>query len=112
MAVGGYFANTFRLVRTSRLGGSLSHMVENSINRLARVLYSPIGYKNADNSSKSATIRISHINKQITLRQSLWTRPPLEELRQQWECHFRCRDIQKYHCNEHFPWFVAEFLLY
>jgi hypothetical protein len=60
MAVGGYFASPFRLVRVSCLGGRLSHMAEKSINRLARVLYNPIGYKKADNSSKSAIIRIVH----------------------------------------------------
>jgi len=54
IAVGGYFPKPFRFVAMSGFGGSLSHIVENSIKRLARVLYSPIGCKNADNSSKFA----------------------------------------------------------
>ena len=54
IAVGGYFASPFRRVNTSGLGGSVSHIFENSINRLARVLYKPIGYKKADSSSKFA----------------------------------------------------------
>jgi hypothetical protein len=37
----------------------VSHMVEKSINLLARVLYSPMGYKKLDNSLKSAKYQIT-----------------------------------------------------
>jgi len=54
IAVGGYFDMLFLRANTSCLGGSLNHIAEKSISRFARVLYNPIGYKNADNSSKFA----------------------------------------------------------
>jgi hypothetical protein len=65
MAVGGYLVRPFLFARTSCCGGLLSHMVEKSISRFARVLYKPMGYKNADNSSKFAklvfTLRCSYL---------------------------------------------------
>ena len=38
IAVGGYFGKPFLVVKTSSRGGLLSHMVEKSIKRRARVL--------------------------------------------------------------------------
>jgi hypothetical protein len=43
IAVGGYLGNVFRFIRLFWHGGFLSHMVEKSINRFARMLYKPIG---------------------------------------------------------------------